>query len=76
MTSGPGVHRTRTRLDVIALLWFAASAVWGVVVVVTDQLAWPLALWVAATLGPLTSLTTQQQRRRGDSGGNVEQDER
>lgn len=34
------------------------SALWAVVIFVTDQLAWPLALWIATTLGPLTYLRT------------------
>lgn len=37
-------------------LWFAMSLVWAVVIIVTGQLAWPLALWVATTVGPLTYL--------------------
>ena len=43
-------------------LWLALSAGWAVVILVTDQLAWPLALWVATTLGPLT--VWEKRRRR------------
>ncbi|MEM9517320.1 MAG: hypothetical protein AAGA42_20905 [Actinomycetota bacterium] len=35
------------------------SAAWAVVIIVTDQLAWPLALWIATTVGPLTALATR-----------------
>ena len=42
----------------IPWLWLAMSLVWAVVIVVTDQLAWPLALWIATTVGPLTYLGT------------------
>ncbi len=37
-------------------LWLGLSAAWAVVIFVTDQLAWPLALWIATTVGPLTAL--------------------
>jgi hypothetical protein len=43
-------------------LWLAMSAVWALVIVVTDQLAWPLALWIATTVGPLTYLRTPTHR--------------
>ncbi len=37
-------------------LWLALSALWAVVIIVTDLVAWPLALWIATTVGPLTYL--------------------
>ena len=37
-------------------LWLALSVSWAVVIVITDQLAWPLALWIATTVGPLIYL--------------------
>ena len=37
-------------------LWLAISLAWAAVIIVTDQLAWPLALWIATTVGPLTYL--------------------
>jgi hypothetical protein len=40
----------------IPWLWLAMSLLWAVVIIFTDQLAWPLALWIATTLGPLTYL--------------------
>jgi hypothetical protein len=42
----------------IPWLWLAMSLSWAVVIIVTDQLAWPLALWIATTVGPLTYLAT------------------
>ena len=50
----------------IPFLWLALSAGWAVVLFVTDVPAWPLAIWVAATIGPITVLqrvsTTQAER--------------
>ena len=43
-------------LNALPWLWLGLSAVWAVVIFVTDQLAWPLALWIATTVGPLTAL--------------------
>jgi hypothetical protein len=40
-------------------LWLAMSLAWAVVIIVTDQIAWPLALWIATTVGPLTFLKRQ-----------------
>jgi hypothetical protein len=36
------------------------SLLWAVVIIVTDQLAWPLALSIATTVGPLTHLATSK----------------
>lgn len=47
----------RSRLSrALPFLWLGLSIVWAVVIIVTDQLAWPLALWIATTVGPLTAL--------------------
>ena len=47
----------RTRLlTSLPWLWLGLSAVWAVVIFVTDEVAWPLALWIATTVGPLTAL--------------------
>ncbi len=51
---------TRSGLDVLPWLWLGLSVVWAVVIVVTDQLAWPLALWIATTVGPLTALKARR----------------
>ncbi len=47
-------------------LWLALSALWAVVVIVTDVPAWPLAVWIAATLGPITYV-----QRFGSRGSNT-----
>jgi hypothetical protein len=52
----PGLRRF------LPFAWLALSATWAAVILVTDQLAWPLALWIATTVGPLTVL---DRRRRG-----------
>jgi hypothetical protein len=44
----------------IPWLWLAMSLFWAVVIIVTDQLARPLALWIATTVGPLTCLATSK----------------
>ncbi len=53
----------RRNLQLLAFAWLALSVVWAGVIIVTDALAWPLALWIATTLGPLTLL----RRRIDDS---------
>ena len=55
---------TGSRLGTVVLpaAWFTMSAVWAVVIVVTDHLEWPLALWIATTVGPLTALERRQRR--------------
>ena len=51
----------RSRLRrAIPWLWFAMSLLWTVVIILTDQLAWPLPLWIATTVGPLTYLSTSK----------------
>ncbi len=42
-------------------LWLALSALWAVVIIVTDTISWPLTLWVATTVGPLTYLQKQTE---------------
>jgi hypothetical protein len=49
----------RRNLQLLAFGWLALSLVWAGVIIVTDELAWPLALWVATTLGPLTLLRSR-----------------
>jgi hypothetical protein len=63
-------HATRGRLrQAVPWLWLAMSLAWAVVIIVTDELAWPLALWIATTVGPLTYLTTSASDRAQGSGG-------
>jgi hypothetical protein len=55
-----GDARPPTRLlSALAWLWLGLSAAWAVVIFATDQVAWPLALWIATTVGPLTALKTR-----------------
>jgi hypothetical protein len=54
LPSGP--HRRSTLQRVVPGAWLALSATWAAVIVVTDQVAWPLAIWIATTLGPLTAI--------------------
>lgn len=44
----------RGDLKLLAFGWLALSVFWAGVILVTDAPAWPLALWIATTLGPLT----------------------
>ena len=50
--------------------WLALSLGWAVVIIVTDRLAWPLALWIATTVGPLTYLS-RSQHHPGAKGRNT-----
>ena len=69
-----GTERHARLVNALPWLWLGLSAAWAVVIVATDQPAWPLALWIAATVGPLTSLRTrldppagpQRDRARAD----------
>jgi hypothetical protein len=61
--SPKGDRSSRARLTTtLPWLWLALSAFWAVIILTTDQLAWPLALWVATTLGPLTALRSRLSR--------------
>lgn len=54
--STPQHSRRSTLQRLLPWAWLALSVVWAAVIIVTDRLAWPLALWVATTVGPLTAL--------------------
>lgn len=56
-------------LRFLPVVWLALSAVWVVVVIVTDRPAWPLAIWIAITIVPVTA-TERRQRRRADRSPN------
>ncbi len=58
--SEPADRSTLRRI--LPFAWLAFSAVWAAVIIVTDQLAWPLALWIATTVGPLTALDKRHHR--------------
>ena len=47
-------------------IWLALSAAWAGIVLVTGRPAWPLAIWIATTVGPLAAL--DGRRRRHDAG--------
>lgn len=55
MSARPTEPSSRLR-DTLAWTWLAFSATWAVVILVTDHVDWPLALWIAATVGPLAAL--------------------
>ncbi len=56
----------RRTLMLIAFGWLVLSLFWAVVIIVTDALAWPLALWIATTLGPLTLLRNRIDNPNAD----------
>lgn len=63
--------RARSRLhQALPWLWLALSLLWAVVIIVTDELAWPLALWVATTVAPLTYLRSSKSDAPLDAKGN------
>ena len=55
--------RTRSIWEALPWLWLGLSVVWAVIIIVTDQLAWPLALWIATTVGPLVALKARRETR-------------
>jgi hypothetical protein len=61
-TPTAGIARRSTLRKVLPFAWLAMSAAWAVVIVVTDQPAWGLALWIATTVGPLTALERRDAR--------------
>ena len=63
-----GAARGAHLLKTLPWLWLGMSAVWAVVILATDQLAWPLALWIATTVGPLTALKTRLDSQAGPRG--------
>ena len=60
---------TRARLGRgVPWLWLGLSALWAVVIIVTDAQAWPLTIWIAATLGPITYLQRSESRDSNTEG--------
>lgn len=57
-TADTATLRTRV-LASLPWLWLGLSAAWAIVIFATDEVAWPLALWIATTVGPLTALKTR-----------------
>jgi hypothetical protein len=64
-TPAPG---RSTLLRYLPGAWLVLSATWAAVIVVTDLVAWPLALWIATTVGPLTALERRHRRSTATSG--------
>lgn len=54
---------TRTVWHALPWLWLGLSVAWAAVIIVTEQRAWPLALWLATTVGPLTALKARRETR-------------
>ncbi len=54
-----------TMRRLIPWLWLTLSMAWAAVIFVTDQPAWPLALWIATTVGPLTLLRSRLEKSDG-----------
>ncbi len=52
----PEPHRRSMLQRVVPFAWLALSAAWAAVIVVNDQVALPLTIWIATTLGPLTAI--------------------
>ena len=63
-----GTARRAHLVNALPWLCLAMSAAWAVVIFATDQLAWPLALWIATTVGPLTALETRLDSQAGPRG--------
>lgn len=42
-------------VELLPWLWLGLSVAWAVVIFTTDHVAWPLAVWIATTVGPLTA---------------------
>ncbi len=49
---------------ILPFAWLGLSAAWAAVIFVTDHLAWPLALWIATTVAPLTAIERRTSDRR------------
>lgn len=66
-TAGDKGRRARL-LNALPWLWLGMSAAWAAVIFSTDQVAWPLALWIATTVGPLTALNSRLNSQAGPRG--------
>lgn len=51
-------------MSAISLLWLALCAIWLAVIFVTDLPAWPLPIWIAVTLGPITVYNRTRHQAR------------
>lgn len=59
----------RLRSTVLPAVWVTMSAIWAVIILVTDRPAWPLALWIATTVGPLTAIERWHRAPRLSTAG-------
>ena len=59
-----GSNRLR---DSLSWLWLGLTALWLVLVLVTDQPGWPLVIWIATTILPIGMLA-----RRDGAGGTTD----
>ncbi len=62
LTNAPTSGHARAR-KAVAWLVLGLSVAWLATVVVTDEPAWPLAVWIAAIVGPLAARTTRPESR-------------
>ena len=53
----------RHRRTVLSL-WMVLNITWLAVLFVSDVPAWTLAIWIAATLGPITALAARKDGQR------------
>lgn len=60
-----GTERRAHVLNALPWLWLGLSAVWAGVIFATDQVAWPLVVWIATTVGPLTALKARVDPKSG-----------
>lgn len=56
MRSEPTTGQERRLQASLPWLWLFISAIWAAIIIATETAAWPLAAWIATTLGPLTLL--------------------
>jgi hypothetical protein len=63
-TAGGGALRTHL-VNALPWSWLGISVAWAVVIFTADQPAWPLALWIATTVGPLIALKTRLDAQVG-----------
>lgn len=50
------------RYGVIATVWLAITFLWVVVIFVTDVPAWPITIWIAITIVPISALGKAQRK--------------
>ena len=48
----------------VVFLWMVLNIMWLAVLFVTDLPAWTLAIWIAATVGPIAALEARKDGKR------------